>query len=179
MDKRKLFIDGDWCEGGSAETIEVTNPATDEIVALVCCADKSDLDRALEAADRGFKVWSKTSPWERSKILNRCAALIEERIPELAVLMTLEQGKPLAESRGELDRTVDVFQWCAGEAIRTYGRLLPQRHAGYRQTTIKELSLRGISQALCLAVKLQLHWVLVALLLLNRQKKLRAFRQVS
>lgn len=57
---------------------------------------------------------------------------------ELAVLMTLEQGKPLAESRGELDRTVDVFQWCAGEAVRTYGRLLPQRAAGYRQTTIKE-----------------------------------------
>ena len=138
MDKRKLFIDGEWCEGSSARTIEVENPATGEAVALVCCADTSDLDRALEAADRGFKVWSKTSPWERAKILTRCAALIEERIPELAVLMTLEQGKPLAESSGELDRTVDVFQWCAGEAIRTYGRLLPQRQPGYRQTTIKE-----------------------------------------
>ncbi|MEM9212396.1 MAG: NAD-dependent succinate-semialdehyde dehydrogenase [Pseudomonadota bacterium] len=138
MEMRRLFIDGDWCEGGGKQTIEVENPATNDVVALACCAEASDLDRALEAADRGFKVWSNTSPWDRSKVLNRCAALIEERIPDLAVLMTLEQGKPLAESMGELDRTVDVFQWCAGEAIRTYGRLLPARQPGYRQTTIKE-----------------------------------------
>ena len=102
MDKRKLFIAGEWCESGSSQMCEVTNPATDEVVALACCADTSNLDRALEAADTGFKFWSKISLWERSKILNRCAALIEERIPELAVLMPLEQGKPLAESRGEL-----------------------------------------------------------------------------
>ncbi len=138
IEKRKLFIGGQWREGGSAETQEVTNPATDAVVALVCCADTSDLDSALATSRAGFKLWSKTSPWERSRILNRCAQLIAERKPELAKLMTLEQGKPLAESRGELDRTVDVFQWCAGEAIRTYGRLLPQRQAGYRQTTIKE-----------------------------------------
>ena len=69
MDKRKLFIDGEWCEGSNAQTIEVENPATGEVAALVCCADTSDLDRALEAAERGFKVWSKTSPWERSKII--------------------------------------------------------------------------------------------------------------
>ena len=138
MDIRELFIDGQWCAGSTGETIGVENPATGDIVALAACASKDDLDRALAAADAGFRLWSRTSPWDRAKVLDRCAALIEERIPELAVLMTLEQGKPLAESRGELDRTVDVFRWCAGEAIRAYGRLLPQRGRGMRQTTIKE-----------------------------------------
>ena len=138
MDTRNLFIDGTWCAGSAGETCEITNPATDEVVALAAMATTSDLDRALAAAETGHRIWSKTSPWERSKILARAAGLIEDRIPELALLMTLEQGKPLAESRGELDRTVDVFQWCAAEAIRTYGRLLPQRQAGFRQTTMKE-----------------------------------------
>ncbi len=138
LEKRELFKGGQWCEGSSAETRDVINPANGSVAALVCRATKSDLDRALETSEAGFKLWSKTSPWDRSKILMRCARLIEERIPALAEVMTLEQGKPLADSRGELDRTVDVFEWCAGEAIRTYGRLLPQRQAGYRQTTIKE-----------------------------------------
>ena len=138
MEKRKLFIGGHWCEGAASDTIEITNPATDEVVALACCATADDLDRALHAAQSGFDTWSKTSPWDRAKVLNLTADLIEERLEDLAVLMTQEQGKPLAESRGELDRTVDAFQWCAAEAIRTYGRLLPQRGRGYRQTTIKE-----------------------------------------
>ena len=77
MKKRKLFIGGQWREGGSAETLEVINPATDAVVALVCCADTSDLDSALEAAQAGFELWSRTSPWERSRILNRCAQLID------------------------------------------------------------------------------------------------------
>ena len=138
MEKRKLFIDGRWLEGGLGETREVINPANDAVVALVCRASESDLEHALEAASRGFRAWSKTSPWERSKILTRCARLIEERTAALAKVMTLEQGKPLAESINELDRTVDVFDWCAAEAIRAYGRLLPQRQRGYRQTTIQE-----------------------------------------
>jgi len=138
LEQRKLFIGGEWSCGNSGETRDVTNPATDEVVALVCRADATDLDRALETADRGFQIWSATSPWERSKILTQCARNIEQEIPALAEVMTLEQGKPLHESRGELDRTVDVFDWCAAEAVRTYGRLLPQRSAGLRQTTIKQ-----------------------------------------
>lgn len=138
LDKHKLFIDGKWVEGNRDQTIDVINPATDEVVSVVCSAGPDDLDCALEAADRGFKKWRATSPWERSKILMRCARTIEERIPELARVMTLEQGKPLIESKMELDRTVDVFEWCAAESIRTYGRLLPQRAPGLRQTTIKE-----------------------------------------
>mgnify|MGYP002700885713 FL=1 len=114
------------------------NPATGEAVTVVARADASDLDRALETSADGFARWRATSPWERSKILARSARLIEERISDLAHGMTLEQGKPLLESRMELDRTVDVFEWCAAESVRTYVRLLPQRAPGFRQTTLKE-----------------------------------------
>jgi len=138
LNEHKLFIGGDWCAGNRGESRDVINPATGNAVSAVCRADASDLDRALEAAERGFKLWRATSPWDRSKILMRCARLIEERIPELARVMTLEQGKPLFESKMELDRTVDTFEWCAAESIRTYGRLLPQRTQGLRQMTVKE-----------------------------------------
>ncbi len=160
LEKRRLFIGGQWSEESSGETREVINPANDAVVALVCRANESDLDRALETSEAGFKVWS--------KILTRCARLIGERSPSLAEIMTLKQGKPLAESRGELDRTVGVFEWCAGEAIRTYGRLLPQRQTGYRQTTIKEPIgpvagfFRGIFRPSCSGARLQpLFWGLL------------------
>lgn len=136
--EHKLFIGGEWCSGSSGQTLDVINPATDQVESVVCCADIADLDRALEAAASGFFKWRKTSPWERARILTRCAQLIEERTTELARIMTLEQGKPLLESKLEVGRCVDVFQWCAAESVRTYGRLLPQRSPGLRQTTIKE-----------------------------------------
>jgi len=138
LNENKLFIGGEWCAGNQGEVRDVINPATGEAVTVVARADASDLDRALETSADGFARWRATSPWERSKILARSARLIEERISDLAHGMTLEQGKPLLESRMELDRTVDVFEWCAAESVRTYGRLLPQRAPGFRQTTLKE-----------------------------------------
>ncbi|MBT6085749.1 MAG: NAD-dependent succinate-semialdehyde dehydrogenase [Rhodospirillaceae bacterium] len=138
LNENKLFIGGEWCAGNQGEVRDVINPATGEAVTVVARADASDLDRALETSADGFARWRATSPWERSKILARSARLIEERISDLAHVMTLEQGKPLLESRMELDRTVDVFEWCAAESVRTYGRLLPQRAPGFRQTTLKE-----------------------------------------
>ena len=138
LNENKLFIGGEWCAGNQGEVRDVINPATGEAVTVVARADASDLDRALETSADGFARWRATSPWERSKILARSARLIEERISDLAHVMTLEQGKPLLESRMELDRTVDGFEWCAAESVRTYGRLLPQRAPGFRQTTLKE-----------------------------------------
>jgi len=90
-EKRKLFFDGRWHEGSSGEKREVINPANEEVVALVCRASETDLSQVLESAAGGFKIWSRTSPWERSKILTRCARIIEERIPALAEVMTLDQ----------------------------------------------------------------------------------------
>lgn len=134
----QLYIDGEWVSSATAHTKPVLNPANEQVVAEVAQAQPEDVEAALNSAKQGFETWREVSPWERSKILNRVACLIEERKSELARIMTLEQGKPLAESVLELDRTVDTFQWCAAEAVRTYGRLLPQRETGMRQTTVKE-----------------------------------------
>lgn len=133
-----LFINGAWVSGASDTTKPVINPATETVVAEVAQAQEADVQASLKSAAEGFEVWRKTSPWQRSSILSRCAQLIEDRTPELARVMSLEQGKPLVESVLELERTVETFQWCAAEAVRTYGRLLPQREAGMRQTTVKE-----------------------------------------
>ncbi len=134
----QLYIDGEWVPSNSKQTKPVLNPANEQIVAEVAQAQPEDVEAALDSSKRGFETWRAVSPWERSKILKRAARLIEERKCELARVMTLEQGKPLSESVLEIDRTVETFEWCAAEAVRTYGRLLPQREAGMRQTTVKE-----------------------------------------
>lgn len=138
VQEHRLFISGEWCGGSGRDTRDVLNPATGEVVATVCYAEHDDLDRALESTKEGFSLWRNTSPWTRAEILRRCAKVIEDRTEFLAEAITREQGKPLAESRAELVRTAEVFEWCAGESVRTYGRLLPQRAPGLRQTTIKE-----------------------------------------
>lgn len=136
--KYELYIDGEWCAGAGGGWIDVENPATEETCAVVARAEPSDLDRALTAAREGAKLWRGTSPWKRSEILAACAREIESRAERIAGLITLEQGKPLAEARLEVGRTVDAFAWCAAEAVRCYGRVLPQRESGLRQLTVKE-----------------------------------------
>jgi succinate-semialdehyde dehydrogenase/glutarate-semialdehyde dehydrogenase len=137
-DEFALYIDGSWCQSGRAETGKVINPATEELIGRLPYAEVSDLDRALSAAERGFIQWRAVSPWERGKVLKRAAALVGERLESLAQTLTLEQGKPLAESRGELQRVVETFEWCGEECTRTYGRLLPQRAPGFRQMVVKQ-----------------------------------------
>lgn len=134
----RLFIDGAWTDGGSGDWIAVENPATGENCARIAKANIADLDAALEAANRAAPIWRATSPWDRSAILAACAREVEARREPIARAITLEQGKPLAESLLEVGRTVDAFAWCAAEAIRVYGRVLPQREAGMRQMSVKE-----------------------------------------
>lgn len=134
----RLFIDGAWTSGGGGDWISVENPATGEGCAQVAKATTADLDAVLSSADRAAPLWRATSPWERSAILAACAREVEARRDRIARAITLEQGKPLAESLLEVGRTVDAFAWCAAEAIRTYGRVLPQREPGMRQVSIKE-----------------------------------------
>jgi len=133
-----LFIDGEWTKAASGRTIPVENPATDEVVGTVAHADKGDLDRALEAAEKGFRTWRKVSAFDRSKILRKAADLIRERADKIAPLMTLEQGKTLPEAKGETLAAADVTDWCAEEARRTYGRVIPARAEGVYQLVIKE-----------------------------------------
>jgi succinate-semialdehyde dehydrogenase/glutarate-semialdehyde dehydrogenase len=134
----QLFIDGKWRPAASGRTIPVLNPATEENVGTVAHADRSDLDEALAAAEKGFKAWRVVSPYERSKVMRKAAGLIRERADMIATLMTMEQGKVLAEARIETLSAADTTEWFAEEGRRTYGRMIPARVPGVYQMAIKD-----------------------------------------
>lgn len=119
----KLFIAGEWRT--TERDMAVVNPATEQEIGRLPCASKSDLDDALAAAQEGYRLWSATSPRERGDTLLRAAALMRERQEEIAQSITLEHGKPLAQARLEVIRGAEFFEWDAGEAMRTYGRVIP------------------------------------------------------
>lgn len=134
----ELLIDGTWRGASDGRTIAVLNPATGEDIGQVAHASRADLDAALDAAERGFAVWKAVPAFERSKLMRKAAQLLRDRAEEIAVLMTLEQGKPLAQSRMEVLGGADTIDWFAEEARRTYGQVIPARAAGVLQITIKD-----------------------------------------
>ena len=133
-----LLIDGTWTAAASGRTLAVVNPATGETIGSVAHAGRDDLDRALAAAERGFRVWRKVSAYDRAKVMRRAADLLRDRAERIARLMTLEQGKPLAEAKGETLAGADVIDWFAEEARRAYGRVVPARAEGIYQLVLKE-----------------------------------------
>jgi succinate-semialdehyde dehydrogenase/glutarate-semialdehyde dehydrogenase len=134
----QLYIDGKWRAAASGRTIPVINPATEETIGTVAHASRGDLDEALAAAEKGFKTWRSISPYERSKVMRKAAELIRERAEMIATLMTMEQGKVLAEARIETMGAADTVEWFAEEGRRTYGRLIPARVPGVYQMAIKD-----------------------------------------
>lgn len=118
-----LFIDGK--RRKTERDMPVVNPATEQEIGRLPCASQVDLDDALTAAIKGFDRWSRTSPRERVDTILRAAALMRERHEEIATSITLEHGKPLAQARLEVIRGAEFFEWDAGEAMRTYGRIIP------------------------------------------------------
>jgi succinate-semialdehyde dehydrogenase/glutarate-semialdehyde dehydrogenase len=133
----QLFIDGRWRDG-SKPRLPVLNPATEETIGTLAHAGQADLDEALAAAQCGFEAWRQVGALDRSKLIRRAAELLRERAETVATLMTLEQGKPLAESRGETAGAADTIEWFAEEARRTYGRLVPARGPNITQMVVKE-----------------------------------------
>ena len=133
-----LFIDGDFRSGESRASEPVFNPATGAALTDLPHATAADLDEALVAAHRAFPAWAMTTALERSAVMRRAAQLIRDRIEAIAVIMTLEQGKPVAESLGELNHAADVIDWYAEEGRRTYGRVVPSRVPGVRMTVTQE-----------------------------------------
>lgn len=133
-----LFIDGEWTAGTSGKSEPILNPATGKALARLHHAGIPELDRALAAADKGFKTWRAVSPFERYKVLRKAANLMRERADEIAQLMTLEQGKPLMEAKMEALSAGDLIDWFAEEARRTYGQIVPPRAEGVSQLVIKE-----------------------------------------
>src|SRR6202042_1134009 len=133
-----LFINGTWGPAAGGRTIDVVNPATGDKIGTVPHAATSDLDRALEAVDKGFRTWRKISAFDRSKVMRKAADLLRKRAEAIAPLLTMEQGKPLVEAKGEVLAGADVIDWFAEEARRTYGRVIPARAEGIYQLVVKE-----------------------------------------
>ena len=130
-----LFIGGEWRK--APETIPVLNPADETVVGAVPVASKADMDDALDAAAKGFRVWSRTSPRERSNVIRLAARIMQERIDEIAYSNTLEVGKPIGQSRYEVIRSGDIMDWDAGEGQRLCGRVIPGA-TGLRNTVIRQ-----------------------------------------
>ncbi|GAC1467149.1 MAG: aldehyde dehydrogenase family protein [Isosphaeraceae bacterium] len=126
----KLLIDGQWRDSLSGKTFETVNPATEEVIAQVAEGDAADIDLAVKAARKAFDSgsWRKTDARDRGRMLNRLADLIEAKIDELAELETLDNGKPLSESRhADLPLVIDCFRYYAGWADKIHGQTVPIR----------------------------------------------------
>lgn len=126
-----LVIDGEFI--GRREGGPVLNPASGDVLAELPHATTADLDRALVAAQYAFAAWRNTAPLERGRILRRGGALIRERLDAIARVMTLEQGKPIAEAKGEILYACEVLDWYAEEGRRAYGRIIPAASSTVRQ----------------------------------------------
>jgi len=120
----KLFINGSWRTGEGRDSFAVVNPATGASIAELPLASEADLDEALDTAQRTYPEWRATDVEKRSAILHKTAKILKERADEIARTMTQEQGKPLAESKGEVFGAASLFEWYAEEIKRDYGRVL-------------------------------------------------------
>lgn len=134
----QLHIDGQWVAGGAGEVIGVINPATEEVVGTVAKATTLDLDRALKASSRGFNTWRRVSAFERCKIMCEAARLVRQRSEAIAHVLTLENGKPIAQARMETLATADMIDWFAEEGRRVYGRVIPARATNVQQLSLRE-----------------------------------------
>ena len=133
-----LYIDGEFIQGGGRREQDIVNPATHEVIGKLPHATREDLDQALAAAARAFESWKKSSPLERSKVLRKVAELARERAANIGRAMTMDQGKPLAESVGEVVACSEHAEWHAEECRRIYGRVIPARNDSVRQMVLRE-----------------------------------------
>lgn len=132
-----LFINGSWTMGEGRDLFPVVDPASGETLAEVPLAGPADLDEALAAVERGFAVWKATPAEQRAAVLTKAAGLLRERADGIARILTMEQGKPLAEARGEVLASAGLFEWSAAEASRLYGRVLV-RPSGQRSIVTRQ-----------------------------------------
>ena len=136
--RQACCIDGQWVQAASGKTLPVRNPATGTVIGEVPALGAAETRQAIEAAARAFPAWRAMLAKERSAILRRLFALMLENTDDLAVIMTAEQGKPLAESRGEIAYAASFIEWFAEEGKRVYGDTIPQPQAGRRIIVTKE-----------------------------------------
>lgn len=135
-ERMQMFIDGEWTEARSGNTLGVLNPATEEVIRDIPYGTREDVRRAVEAAGAAFEAWSRTTAYERAEILKRAAEQMRARQEEMAQQLTREQGKTLPESRAELAQSAANFEWMAEECKRAYGRIIPQSMSNKRHWTL-------------------------------------------
>jgi succinate-semialdehyde dehydrogenase/glutarate-semialdehyde dehydrogenase len=133
-----LFIDGEWRDQGEGGDLEVIDPATGEVIGRVPAAGAADAEEAIAASARGLNLWRSTPAWTRADILHAAASAMQARTEEAARRITLEAGKPLAQSRREWALSIDQFRWYAEEARRIYGRIVESRAPGGRIEVLHE-----------------------------------------
>jgi succinate-semialdehyde dehydrogenase/glutarate-semialdehyde dehydrogenase len=136
--KTQLFIGGEWRDASEGATLPVEDPSTGETIAEVADATNADADAALAAATEAFKTWRNVAPRDRADILRRAYDLIHERTDELALLMTLEMGKPVSESKAEIAYANNFFRWYSEEAVRINGRFTVNETGKGRVLTLKQ-----------------------------------------
>ncbi len=135
--RSRCYIDGEWTGGEAGATLEVTNPATGEILGTVPRLGAEETRSAIEAAGRAFEEWRSWTAGERAGLLCKWRDLILEHQKDLAVLMTAEQGKPLSESQGEIAYAASFIEWFAEEGKRAYGDIIPAHQRDNRIMVIK------------------------------------------
>ena len=138
MDTFSMLIDGSWIDSESGEYAEVINPATEEIFARVPRATEKEADRALQAAEEAFPGWSTLSPFARAEYLWRASYILAERKEKVGRLMTQEQGKPLKEAVGEVEKAVEMLRYYAEEGKRAYGQIVGNTDPNDQSLVIKQ-----------------------------------------
>ena len=131
-DAHGLFIAGQWRATGGGGYLDITDPATGEVIGKSPAASAAEVEEAIEAADRGLAQWRSTAAWARADLLHAAATVMQARAEEVARRITLETGKPIAQARREWGLSIDQFRWYAEEARRIYGRIVESRAPGGR-----------------------------------------------
>lgn len=134
----RLFIGGRWMEGEAAVELALVDPATGKTIADFTGISPRQIQAAIDAAARAFPAWAATPSVERAGILRAAAARMRDRVDEIARVLTLEQGKPISESRGEVLSACEIFEWNADEGRRLYGRIVPPHVANTAQHVWQE-----------------------------------------
>lgn len=133
-----LYLDGHWIDATMRQTLPVVNPATGESLGLLPIATTTDMDDAISQAHQAFAAWRTVSAYDRAALLGKVAGLIRDRLEDISRVLTLEQGKVLADARGEVLAAADIIEWSGEEARRLYGRVIPSRRSGLTQLMTQE-----------------------------------------
>lgn len=136
--RQQCLVNGKWIDAKNGDTIEVRNPATNELVGTVPALSREETEAAIADAKKAWPAWRALTAVQRSTILRKWAQLVVENVDDLAVILTTEQGKPLAEAKGEILGGISYFEWFAEEGKRLYGEVIPTPWEGKQPITIRQ-----------------------------------------